>query len=384
MTAARYIDIHLLQTVPFANLNRDDLGSPKTVVYGGTERTRVSSQAWKRATRLQVEDVLGDPAVRTRRLATGVIERLSKRGFDRDLATAGAAQVLAAVGKGLKLEPKDNTTSVLLYLPKSVLDNLADLVAQHRDAVAAEAGKKKPATVLPLEQVNALISARNATINLFGRMLAELPGAEVDGAVQVAHAFTTHGTQVEVDFFTAVDDLNKPTEDRGSGHMNSGEFAAGVFYRYACIDVATLTRNLDGDLNTARELSGQFLNAFLASMPGGKRTATAPNTLPDLAYVAVRADRPVSLAAAFEAPVRLEGDTGYAAPSGVVLADYANRLHTLWSGDGTILHGYAGIEAKSLDGLGERHTSYRALITDAVTAAFQPEADTPDPTEDGR
>ena len=369
MTTARYIDIHLLHTVPFANLNRDDLGSPKTVIYGGAERTRVSSQCWKRATRLQIEDVLDNHAVRTRRLATGVIERLLERGFDKDLATAGAVQILAAIGKGLKMEPKDNTTSVLLYLPRSAFDDLADLVAEHRGAVAGEAGKKKPATVLPVNRVTALMSSRNATINLFGRMLAELPGAEVDGAVQVAHAFTTHGTQVEVDFFTAVDDLNT-ADDRGSGHMNSGEFAAGVFYRYACVDVATLTGNLDGDLTTARELSDHFLNAFLASLPTGKRTATAPNTLPELAYVAVRSDRPVSLAGAFEAPVRLEGGAGYAAPSGVALADYASRIHTLWSGDGTILHGYAGIQEKTLDGLGDRRSSYRELITDAVAAAF--------------
>ena len=45
------IDVHVLQTVPPSNLNRDDTGSPKTAVYGGVRRARVSSQAWKRATR---------------------------------------------------------------------------------------------------------------------------------------------------------------------------------------------------------------------------------------------------------------------------------------------------------------------------------------------
>ena len=42
-----YIDIHVLQTVPPSNINRDDTGSPKTARFGGVVRARVSSQAWK-------------------------------------------------------------------------------------------------------------------------------------------------------------------------------------------------------------------------------------------------------------------------------------------------------------------------------------------------
>lgn len=46
-----YVDIHVLQTVPSSNINRDDTGAPKTAVYGGTTRSRVSSQSWKKAIR---------------------------------------------------------------------------------------------------------------------------------------------------------------------------------------------------------------------------------------------------------------------------------------------------------------------------------------------
>ena len=51
MNKRLYVDIHVLQTVPPSCVNRDDTGSPKTAVYGGTTRARVSSQAWKRAVR---------------------------------------------------------------------------------------------------------------------------------------------------------------------------------------------------------------------------------------------------------------------------------------------------------------------------------------------
>ena len=51
-----FLDIHLIQTLPPSNVNRDDTGSPKTAQYGGVTRARVSSQAWKRAVRKYFKD----------------------------------------------------------------------------------------------------------------------------------------------------------------------------------------------------------------------------------------------------------------------------------------------------------------------------------------
>ncbi|GAA4239765.1 type I-E CRISPR-associated protein Cas7/Cse4/CasC [Actinomadura meridiana] len=375
----KYIDVHVLQTLPYNNVNRDDLGSPKTLVYGGTPRTRVSSQAWKRPVRLMVEDQLGEPAARTRRVPGHVSERLQKRGWPKELADAAGRQILRSAGEketGLKGE-KDGSSAALFYLPISALDDLADLAAEHRDAIAAEAGKKKPDAVLPKDRLNELITERNASITLFGRMLAEIPGAGVDGNVQFAHAFTTHGTDPEIDFFTAVDDLNK-ADQHGSGHMNSAEFSAGVFYRYACLDIAGLTRGLAGDkvsgpsaddLEYAARLTGSFLAAFLSALPSGKQNSTAANSLPDLVYLAVRSDRPISLAPAFESPVRAEAE-GWAVPSFRRLADHSTKIRRLWGTGGIVFDGYAGVEEKPLTGLGTATDSYPELISSAVRAAF--------------
>ncbi|RNL86732.1 type I-E CRISPR-associated protein Cas7/Cse4/CasC [Halostreptopolyspora alba] len=374
MTTPAYLDIHALQTLPYSNVNRDDLGLPKVVEYGGRERTRVSSQSWKRAVRHQVETRLGDPAVRTRRIITAVAERLTAHGWDADLAELAGRQVVAAAGKGIKLEQDKEgqppSTSVLLYLPTPGLDELAELAASHENELRAIAGKKNPKPVLPSERVAAILRSRNATINLFGRMLAELPGADVDGAVQFAHAFTVHGTDVETDFFTAVDDIPSAGEDRGSGHMNVGQFSAGTFYRYANVNLATLVDNLDGDTASARELLTEFLAAFLATVPGGKQTATAAMTIPELVYVAVRGDRPISLAPAFEQPIT--STHGYAAVARTELSDYARQLHTLWGEEDLHYSAHAGMEATDdkLPGLGQRRDSYPALRSEAVEAAF--------------
>ncbi len=389
-TQPRFVDLHLLQTVPYANLNRDDLGSPKTLIYGGVTRTRVSSQCWKRAIRLAIEADLGDPAVRTRRIIQQVAARLRADGWPDTLAVFAGQQVIEAAGSsGIKVEKDEITTSVLLYLPAAALDGLTDLARAHRAALEqahAASSAKKPTDgkktadkrapderppLLPTGEVQRLLAASNGSIALFGRMLAELPQAKVDGAVQVAHAFTTHATETELDFFTAVDDLN-PAGETGSGHMNSLEFSAGVFYRYANVDLVDLTRNLGGDQAAARALTAAFLRAFIGSVPTGKRTATAPQTLPDLAYAAVRADRPLSLAGAFEAPVRADQIGGWAAPSRRALAEYAISMHRLWGNGGTVQATHASVEEKPITGLGEQVASFADLIDTTVQAAFPP------------
>lgn len=371
MSAPRFIDIHLLQTLPYSNINRDDLGSPKSLVYGGTDRTRVSSQSWKRAVRLAVETALADPAARTRRLPQQVSQRLQAREWAKDAADAAGAQVLLSATKdGLKIE-QDGSSSVLLYLPTAALDELADLAHEHRQAIEGQVGKKKPAAVLPGARIGEILKSRNGTINMFGRMLAELPGAEVDGTVQVAHAFTTHGTEPEIDFFTAVDDLNPP-DARGSGHMNSAEFSAGVFYRYASVDIDGLLHNLGDDTGMARDLTREFLTAFISAMPTGKQNSTAAHTLPDLAYLAVRSDRPISLAPAFENSVRAEAE-GWAVPSRKELARYAARLRQLWGSDGISWDGYACIDDKPLTGLGHVTDSFHDVISKSVEVAYSGE-----------
>ena len=55
-----YLDIHAIQTLPPSNVNRDDTGSPKTAIYGGVRRARVSSQSWKRAMRQYFLDECAD------------------------------------------------------------------------------------------------------------------------------------------------------------------------------------------------------------------------------------------------------------------------------------------------------------------------------------
>jgi CRISPR system Cascade subunit CasC len=389
---ALYIDLHVLQSVPFSNLNRDDLGSPKTVRYGSTDRVRVSSQSWKREIRHEVEERLGEYAKRTRLVPAKVAEALaasdeaSAYGWPEDLARFAGEQVALSAGKdGLKTE-EGGRTSVLLYLPQRGIDELAALCAEHRPTLEAalaatpakaKAAKAKDAALLPRDRVNEVLKSRTATIDLFGRMLAELPGGKVDGAVQVAHAFTTHGSDPQRDFFTAVDDW-LPAEETGSGHMQTGEFATGNFYRFATVNLTDLLKNLgqnpNQDRTRARELVELFIDAYLMSIPQAKKNSTAAHTLPDLAYFAVRDRRPVSFAAAFEQPVRASAG-GFAEPARRDLDTYAAAVQRLTGGRGRLAHGHACIDDKPLENLGTRHDSFADFIDACLAAAFaQPDA----------
>ncbi|WP_263167939.1 type I-E CRISPR-associated protein Cas7/Cse4/CasC [Streptomyces sp. SCSIO ZS0520] len=383
---ARFLCVSVLQTVPFANLNRDDTNSVKTVQFGGVLRTRVSSQCWKRAVRKKFEERTGQSALRTRRIAERVARLLSEeRGWEAGLAARAGAHVAAASGIRFELEEKEKKAlpnvvlqNALVYVPETAISELADLAEEFRAEIEKAKDITKPSDKSVLKdqtgRVKGVLRSRNAVINTFGRMLAEVDDAGVDGAVQVAHAMTTHPTDIEIDYFSAVDDVTDQWQDAtGSGHMGHAEFSAGTFYRYATLDLAELAANLGGDAAAVRELAEAFLQSFVRSLPEAKKNSTAPNTPPDLVHVTVRSDRPLSLAAAFEKPVRMAPEGGFAAPSRDALAEYAGEVDEFMGTDGILLAGWTGREAKDLNGLGTRHPSVDKLVTAAADRAFEQE-----------
>lgn len=76
---SRFIQLHLLTAYPPANLNRDDMGSPKTAKMGGYDRLRVSSQCLKRTWR--TSDIFENSiakGIRTKMIGKYAFEKLSE------------------------------------------------------------------------------------------------------------------------------------------------------------------------------------------------------------------------------------------------------------------------------------------------------------------
>jgi CRISPR system Cascade subunit CasC len=163
-------------------------------------------------------------------------------------------------------------------------------------------------------------------IAMFGRMLAEKPELNIDAACQVAHAISTHRVNMEMDFYTAVDDL-LGKEETGAGMMGVLPFNSACFYRYVRIDWNQLLVNLNGDSELARRTVEAFLRAAVLAVPSGKQNSYAANNPPDFLLGVVRQDGQAwSLANAFEKPVRADMGGGFVAPSIKALDAYWGNL----------------------------------------------------------
>jgi len=298
------IELHVIQNVVPANLNRDDTGAPKDAVFGGYRRARVSSQAWKRAIRVSFDTQFSDDELgwRTRRLVEQVTDALVAAGRDPEQAHAVATAALTEGGAGI--DAKSGRTTVLWLVARRSIDTLTELCATHWDVLAS--GAKLPAETSKLikETVRTdVVGARAVDIALFGRMLTDAPhGGTVDAAAQVAHALSTHAVDTEFDYFTAVDDL-LPSDESGAGMVGTVEFNSACFYRYACLDTTQLMSNLDGDAELARRGALAFATDFVTVMPTGKQNTFAAHNPPAAALVVTREAGAWNLANAFADPV---------------------------------------------------------------------------------
>ena len=301
-----YVDIHVLQTVPPSCVNRDDTGSPKTAVYGGVTRARVSSQSWKHAMRMMFKNIFTDEqvGVRTKKIVDLIIEKLDKLGYEGNKEKEA---LKALENAGIKVK-KDNQVDALFFMSPKQAEALAKLVVEN---VSDKAEYKAALKEFP-----------SIDIALFGRMVASDPSINYDASAQVAHSISTHEVNNEYDYFTAVDDLSAE-DNAGAGHLGTVEFNSSTLYRYATVNVRELVKSLGTD--TPKAVEG-FVKAFLLSMPTGKQNTFANRTLPDFAYITVREAQPVNLAGAFEAPVRAD-QNGYVLKSIEALTDYADKTY---------------------------------------------------------
>lgn len=324
------VDVHVLQTVPPSNLNRDDTGSPKTAIYGGVRRARVSSQAWKRAARTDFNRHLDDSELgtRTKRVVELVAGRIADLvpGSSVESCQDAAVAVLEATGIGIAKPRKGEIpeSGYLLFLSSHQIDALAGLGAGSIAAGTLSSIDKAAA--------KAAVKGKNSIdLALFGRMVADVTDLNVDASAQVAHALSVHAVETEYDFFTAVDDHKSadPDEDAGAGMMGTIEFNSATLYRYATVDVDALQANLGDAAATARGVEA-FVRSFVTSMPTGKQNTFANRTLPDAVVVIVRDDQPVSLVGAFEQAIPDGLSAGRVRAAAEALVGYARDVQAAY------------------------------------------------------
>ena len=340
MTTKNFINFHVLISHSPSCLNRDDMNMQKTAVFGGVNRVRVSSQSLKRAMRTSAYygRHLGEPSVRTRnlpRLQARFTEALKDR-YD----AARVAQTLEWMSGKEGIAGGTGSDAVAPWTLEEVAHYCKLLGEEGQDLKKLEKQIEKDARsfrAAMAQAVDIALSGRMATSGL----MSNLP---VDGAMAIAHAITTHAVEPQdVDWFTAVDDLTSDAGETGAGHLDTQQFSSGVFYRYVSLNLKQLQVNLGLIANMKSEetadsraqalaVARHVLHLLVTVVPSAKQQSFAAHNLADFA-VASFADQPISLANAFEEPIKRDRNGGFLKPSIAALAAYWARINAAYGLD---------------------------------------------------
>ena len=338
------IELHILQSFPVTCLNRDDVGAPKTAMFGGCQRARVSSQCWKRAIRTLAKDYAPESfgGIRTRFVVRKLTGLFTERGYDDTQSKLLAERIADAMGK-LDNPEKGNVKTLLFFTPLE-LDAVVNTMAESADdklvaaAASEETGKKERETAIKELEKIAAKSVKGlkskvrdmADIAIFGRMVADDSSLTLEGAGLFSHALSTHTVANEVDFFSAIDDLN--TDDAGAGHIGVIEFNAACYYRYIGLNLDLLR---DGDHlghfgeEELDDIIRSFVRASLLAVPSARKNSQFGHNPPAYVLGLRREGQPLSLINAFESPVRSTG--GYVTASITALKSHWESLKSLYA-----------------------------------------------------
>lgn len=297
------IEFHILQSFPVTCLNRDDVGAPKTAVIGGSTRARVSSQCWKRQVRLAMQGFGIELGIRTKKVEQLMAEACVAAGASEEQAQKCGESIAKALS--------DDT---LLFISHTE----AKAFAEHARELEFDASKLKDKELAKVAKkaLNPAVDALD--IALFGRMVAKAADMNVEAAASFAHAISTHRVSNEVEFFTALDDMQ---DEPGSAHMGSLEFNSATYYRYISLDLGQLAQTLgeEADLKPAIEA---FTKALFVAVPSARQTTQSGASPWEFARVLVRKGQ--RLQVPFETAVKAE-QGGYLQPSVEALKSYLDK-----------------------------------------------------------
>ena len=331
---AHFIEIHVIKNYPYSNLNRDEAGTPKTAVFGGVNRGRISSQSLKRSWRMSFDESFGRSVTskRTRKMPEVVKDLLVEKGIDDDVASVGMEMLAKSFGSN---EKSINTTGQIIPLGVDEINVIAEYMSEVLSSKSADELRdmylkkdSKEFTPFRKELGKRTEKCGNAVdIALFGRMATSEMISDVEAAMQVAHAISTNRVDLEEDFFTAVDDLLM-NDEAGAAMMGVIEHDSCCYYEYACLDMDVLKDNLKYN-DDADEIIEKLLPSLIKTIafanPSGKANTTGSHELPS-AILIERKDVPYNLSNAFVKPVGSEGE-GLIVNSVQTLADYCDLMN---------------------------------------------------------
>lgn len=287
-----FINIHTLISHPSSMMNRDDSGLQKTAIFGGTTRSRISSQCLKRAIRQSdiYRKAVDEVSIRTNKFDE-LLALCIKELPDTDAKLI--EDVLLNLGSKVKKEKNKETGET-----KREFDAVQPYaLGAIKEAISmVQAGTE-------LKALKSIPHIPTIDVALSGRMDASCPDRNVEAAMSVAHSLTTHSADIEVDWFTACDDL----AEQGSGHIGTTEFSSGVFYRYASINMDLLAENTQKSKQELSDIINTVVRCFAQVSPSAKQKTFAAHNHADFVMV-TQSEQPLSLANAFRSAIKNKSD----------------------------------------------------------------------------
>ena len=320
---SEFIQLHSLTSYPPSNLNRDDLGRPKTAVMGGSQRLRVSSQSLKRAWResdIFKEALSGHIGIRTKEMGVHIYKALTtgcslEDAIDNNAeannkfspiseskAKKYATEIAGVFGKVKPVKKnKDGEETESDPLVSLKLEQLTHFSQEEINQIGSLLERISESGDAPTKDDLLLLRKEHTAVDIamFGRMLASSPMYNTEAAVQVSHAITVHKVAVEDDYFTAVDDLNNGDDNSGAAHIGESEFASGLFYNYICINRTLLAENLGGDVELVNKALRSLVEAATKVAPTGKQNSFASRAYASYIRAEKGTQQPRSLSVAF-------------------------------------------------------------------------------------
>lgn len=321
MSEKNFLNIHVLISHNPSCLNRDDMNMQKSAIFGGKRRVRISSQSLKRAMRKSeyYAEHLGQPSQRSillEKMLEYMIDELGERYSSETIIKA----VEWISGKSDLKGDDDAVAPWVVDEVAYICDEIQNGETEDLDAKKLQKKIEKDSEGLRRaigKAVDVALSGRMATSGLMSEV------GKVDGAMALAHTITTHAVDADIDWFTAVDDFR----ELGSSHLGTQEFSSGVFYRYASLNLNQLQTNLGGaNRERVLDIGSHLVHMLSTIVPSAKQQSTAAYNLADLTMASF-GDMPISLANAFEKPVKEKQGSGFLKPSIDSLLEYWGKVH---------------------------------------------------------
>lgn len=304
-----HIEFHILQSFPVTCLNRDDVGAPKSAIVGGSLRARVSSQAWKRPVRMALQDFGVKLGIRSKQVADYVGKACLAMGASDEQASSCSEIIAASLAK-----------DTLHFFTETE----AKAFAKFAEEQGFDSSKLKDKDIQKLAKKVFNPAVDGLDIALFGRMVAQASELNVEAAASFSHAISTHKVSNEVEFFTALDDLQSEGES-GSAHMGSLEFNSATYYRYISLDLGQLSQTLAGQ--NLPEAIEAFTKALFVAVPSARQTTQSGASPWEYAKVLVRKGQ--RLQVPFETAIKAK-DGGFIQPSITALSEYLSNKEALF------------------------------------------------------